>query len=206
MGSEVIAVRIAEAGTETSASVWSTVTHSGALAFSVLLLLVAFSIVSWGIILVKWMANRSVAAPSGSDTEAVTTARATAACADNSVLDQGVLSPLRKAKPELFRRLVRTYMAYAPKALSELNRASAANDFEALSAVAHSLKSSSANLGASALSSYCRALEHIASERRIDDAHGLVAKINSSFALVQSGLERELADIDGAAPAIKAAM
>ena len=157
-------------------------------------------------ILVKWMGNRAVAAPSGSDTEAVTTARATAACADNSVLDQGVLSPLRKAKPELFRRLVRTYMAYAPKALSELNRASAANDFEALSAVAHSLKSSSANLGASALSSYCRSLERIASERRIDDAHGLVAKINSSFALVQSGLERELADIDGAAPAIKAAM
>ena len=39
-------------------SLWSTVTHSGPLAFGVLLLLVVFSVVSWGIILVKWLAIR----------------------------------------------------------------------------------------------------------------------------------------------------
>ncbi|HEY4222762.1 MAG TPA: protein TolQ [Myxococcota bacterium] len=61
MGSEVIAVKIADAGeavTATNGSLWSTVTHSGPLAFAVLLLLVGFSIVSWGIILVKWLAIR----------------------------------------------------------------------------------------------------------------------------------------------------
>ena len=42
-------------------SLWSTVTHSGPLAFFVLLLLVGFSVVSWGIILVKWLAIRQAA-------------------------------------------------------------------------------------------------------------------------------------------------
>jgi biopolymer transport protein TolQ len=57
MGSEIVAVKIAEAGAE-APSVWATVTHSGPLAFGVLLLLVVFSVVSWGIILVKWLAIR----------------------------------------------------------------------------------------------------------------------------------------------------
>jgi two-component system, sensor histidine kinase and response regulator len=157
-------------------------------------------------ILAKWMGARAAAAPSGSDGTIATAEPALAAHAAGDVLDQGVLSPLRKAKPELFRRLVRTYMTYAPKALSELNRAAAASDFEALGAVAHSLKSSSANLGAAALSSYCRTLERIAGDRRIDDALSLVAQINANFNLVQSGLERELAEIDTSIPAIKAAM
>ena len=56
MGSEIIAVKIAQSGE--AASLWSTVTHSGPLAFAVLLLLIVFSVVSWGIILVKWLAIR----------------------------------------------------------------------------------------------------------------------------------------------------
>lgn len=56
MGSEIIAVKIAQSGEP--ASLWATLTHSGPLAFSVLILLVVFSVVSWGIILVKWLAIR----------------------------------------------------------------------------------------------------------------------------------------------------
>ena len=56
MGSEFIAVKIAQSGEP--ASLWTTVTHSGPLAFAVLMLLVAFSVVSWGIMLVKWLAIR----------------------------------------------------------------------------------------------------------------------------------------------------
>ena len=62
MGSEIIAVKIAQSGE--AASLWSTVTHSGPLAFAVLLLLIVFSVVSWGIILVKWLAIRQADRPS----------------------------------------------------------------------------------------------------------------------------------------------
>ena len=53
---ETIAVKIAQSGEP--ASMWATITHSGPLAFAVLLLLVAFSVVSWGLILVKYLAIR----------------------------------------------------------------------------------------------------------------------------------------------------
>jgi biopolymer transport protein TolQ len=59
-GSEIVSVSIADAGAATP-GLWATVTHSGPLAFGVLLLLVGFSVVSWGIILVKWMAIRQAA-------------------------------------------------------------------------------------------------------------------------------------------------
>ena len=61
MGSEIIAVKIAQSAAGEPASLWATVTHSGPLAFFVLILLVVFSVVSWGIILVKWLAIRQSA-------------------------------------------------------------------------------------------------------------------------------------------------
>jgi biopolymer transport protein TolQ len=56
MGTEIISVHIAQAGEPSS--LWATVTHSGPLAFGVLMLLVLFSVVSWGIILVKYLGIR----------------------------------------------------------------------------------------------------------------------------------------------------
>lgn len=54
---EHISVQIAQSASE-STSLWATLTHSGPMAFAVLLLLVAFSVASWGIILVKYLAIR----------------------------------------------------------------------------------------------------------------------------------------------------
>ncbi|MCC7109440.1 MAG: protein TolQ [Deltaproteobacteria bacterium] len=54
---EHISVQVAQSAGE-STSLWATLTHSGPMAFAVLLLLVAFSVVSWGIILVKYLAIR----------------------------------------------------------------------------------------------------------------------------------------------------
>jgi biopolymer transport protein TolQ len=57
LGSEIIHVHVADAvGGESS--FFATVTHSGPVAFAVLLLLVGFSVASWGIILLKWMSLR----------------------------------------------------------------------------------------------------------------------------------------------------
>ena len=57
---DVIHAHIADAAAANSApSFFETITHSGPLAFFVLLLLVAFSVGSWAIIVVKWMALRA---------------------------------------------------------------------------------------------------------------------------------------------------
>lgn len=65
MGHEVISVQVAAgaaSGAETS--FFETITHSGPIAFFVLLVLLAFSVVSWGIIILKWLAIRQAAGTS----------------------------------------------------------------------------------------------------------------------------------------------
>lgn len=56
---DVIHVHIADAAASKAPTFFETITHSGPLAFFVLLLLVAFSIGSWAIIVVKFMALRA---------------------------------------------------------------------------------------------------------------------------------------------------
>jgi biopolymer transport protein TolQ len=56
---DVIHVHIADAAAKQAPTFFETITHSGPLAFFVLLLLVAFSIGSWAIIVVKFMALRA---------------------------------------------------------------------------------------------------------------------------------------------------
>ena len=56
---DVISARVADAAETTAPSFFATITHSGPLAFLVLLLLVGFSVASWAIIIVKFMAIRN---------------------------------------------------------------------------------------------------------------------------------------------------
>ena len=120
------------------------------------------------------------------------TPRATPAEASN-LCDPTVLNQLRASRPDLQARLIKSYLQYAPKAVSDLIAAAEAMDFEALAATAHSLKSSSANLGAIGVSSYCRKLERVAGERQGGDAQALVLAIAASFEHTRSHLEREAA-------------
>jgi two-component system, sensor histidine kinase and response regulator len=115
--------------------------------------------------------------------------RATVQTPTKAAVDLDVLATLRKSRPDLLARLVKTYIAYAPQALSELAKASEALDFETMTRLAHSLKSSSANLGANELSALCRSLEVAGKARQIDLAQKLVADIEANFADVRRALD-----------------
>ncbi len=58
MNADVIAAHVAEAGAK-APSFFETITHSGPVGFAVLLLLVAFSVASWGIIVLKFMSLKA---------------------------------------------------------------------------------------------------------------------------------------------------
>ena len=75
---------------------------------------------------------------------------------------------------ELVTQLVSSFLKSADENLARLTAAAAAGDAKALLQVAHSMKSSAANLGAEALAACYRELETVASEGRIDAAHSLV--------------------------------
>ena len=107
-----------------------------------------------------------------------------------AAIDLEVLDILAASRPDLLSKLVKSYMAYAPRALEELISASKTLDFESLVRVGHSLKSSSANLGAQSLSAHCRALEEAGKARDAAKCRRLVAEIQSTFSEVHSTLDK----------------
>ena len=118
---------------------------------------------------------------------------------DEAVLDEAVLAPMRSKRPDLLARIIKAYLAYAPAAIADLAAAGREGDRERLGRHAHSLKSSSANLGANGLSAMCRELEQTAKTADIDTCRAQTAKICATFEAVHRVLEVEMAALTPAA-------
>lgn len=84
--------------------------------------------------------------------------------------------------------LIDTYLDDAVVQLDALRQAASADDAAAIVRPAHSLKSSSANVGAVALTSLCRALEADGRTGSIPDAVARVAAADHEFELIRTGL------------------
>lgn len=85
------------------------------------------------------------------------------------VLDHGVLAELRAATGDdeaFIRELVEAYVSEGAANLEGILAAAAAADAGAIVRPAHTLKSSSASLGAMRLSAICRAIEEAGRESR----------------------------------------
>lgn len=76
------------------------------------------------------------------------------------VVDDTILKDLVDIMGDEFLELLEVYLEDSPRAVASLEEAAANNDLRALVAPAHSLKSTSANLGATRLSELAKALEH----------------------------------------------
>jgi signal transduction histidine kinase/CheY-like chemotaxis protein/HPt (histidine-containing phosphotransfer) domain-containing protein len=77
-------------------------------------------------------------------------------------LDASIIRDLLDTMGDEFGDLVRVYLEDAPQRLRELELAAAAHDASGQVSPAHTLKSSSANIGATALSDFARRIEHTA--------------------------------------------
>ena len=167
-------------------------------------------------ILSKWFAKTAAAAASQSATDAkieandegdtpIATAATLTAADAAPAIDMGVIKTLRERRPDLLVRLVKTYLSYAPTALSELDAAVRDGDHVAVGRLAHSLKSSSANLGAGALTATCRQLEMSAKEKHLAAIKTQAAQLHQGFAAVKAVLEAEIDGIETEAATKKAA-
>jgi HPt (histidine-containing phosphotransfer) domain-containing protein len=106
------------------------------------------------------------------------------------VLEQ--LAALRvNGKPELLARTISLYLVESPKLMERLKQAANANDATEIVRCAHSLKSSSANIGATALSRYCSEIEGSARRADAEDARRLVVRIEKEHDRVQSALSAQ---------------
>jgi len=80
--------------------------------------------------------------------------------AASGVLDSGVIGDLIDVMGDEFTDLVRVYLEDTPKAVAVLENAAAQGDRDGIIAPSHSLKSTSANLGAIRLAELAKRLEH----------------------------------------------
>jgi PAS domain S-box-containing protein len=120
-------------------------------------------------------------------------AQATAKAAE--VLDRQILEQLGRVrtngKPELLARVINLYRVESPKIVQKMKQAARSGDAPAIAAAAHSLKSSSANVGARVLSRYCEELEASARRADTEEARKILAKLESEHDCVQSALAAE---------------
>jgi HPt (histidine-containing phosphotransfer) domain-containing protein len=120
---------------------------------------------------------------------------------DGGPLDRPTYDALLKmvgGDREFVAELVDTYLADAVDQLAGLDAAIAAGDVAALVRPAHSLKSSSLNVGALQLGEVARQLEEQGREGRFEGAVELVADARSRFEAVRVALlDRRAEDAKG---------
>ena len=103
---------------------------------------------------------------------------------DVPVLDVAVVDELRASTggdEEFLLDLVATYVEEALPGLEAMARAASAGDTEAVVRPAHTLKSTSASIGAMRLSAICRDIETAGREARAEGLEKVVAAATSTW-------------------------
>jgi len=141
-------------------------------------------------ILQKWLGGRR----SAGQPETVAPARPEPSRSET--IDPKALEAIRslqkQGNPHLFHRVIRIYLEDSLRLLQELRDARARGDRERMRRSAHSLKSSSANVGAKRLSSLCKELETLDPQQTLERVEELLCEVESEYQLVQAELSREL--------------
>jgi HPt (histidine-containing phosphotransfer) domain-containing protein len=111
-------------------------------------------------------------------------------------IDPNVIEGLRELggtdEPELLGELIELFLGDAPRRIEELERGLRTGDLDLLERASHTLKSSSANIGALGLSELCRRIERCARERSLCDLDLLTQASSEVYGRVDGAL-REIA-------------
>ncbi|MCE5283099.1 MAG: response regulator [Deltaproteobacteria bacterium] len=115
---------------------------------------------------------------------------------DQPPLDVKFLDAIGSLNPggddPLLEKVIRLFFNNSPALLSEIHNASVRGDKDAVRRAAHTLKSTSANLGARPLAELCRKLETQCRMDHPGDMDPLVMEIEGEYARVLRALEEEL--------------
>ncbi|HEL2980886.1 TPA: response regulator [Stenotrophomonas maltophilia] len=109
------------------------------------------------------------------------------------VLDRDVLDELHAVIGEAAIQIITVFLEDAPAMVQQLQQAAQSGDEARLQAVAHSLKSSSANVGASSLSAVAQRIEHEARSGSLQRPAVAVALLVAEFARARVALTGYLA-------------
>jgi HPt (histidine-containing phosphotransfer) domain-containing protein len=108
------------------------------------------------------------------------------------MLDPTALARLRETAggdAAFLKEMFETFLVEAPGMLAEMRQALETGEASTLRRAAHSLKSNSADFGATALAVLCRELETMAKGGTLEGAAGKVAAAEAEWAWVRTALE-----------------
>ena len=115
------------------------------------------------------------------------------------VLDLTVLDSLRQlagAKaPQMLTKIINQYLEDAPGKVLAIAEAFKARDTEALRKASHSLRSSSANLGAVSLADYCKNLENMARAGEIPENPETITELETEYEQAKIALNRQASNL-----------
>jgi HPt (histidine-containing phosphotransfer) domain-containing protein len=109
----------------------------------------------------------------------------------NAPLDQATLDDVLESTggdPEFMAELIDAYLADVPTHLAAMRRAADEDDATMLNRAAHTLKSSSASLGALTLSSMSRDVEELARRGTTSEGAALLPEIEQEWFRVEAAL------------------
>jgi len=115
-------------------------------------------------------------------------APAATAAASSGALDTSIIGDLVDVMGDEFPDLVRVYLEDTPKNVALLEQAALQRSMEGIIAPSHSLKSTSANLGALRLSELAKRLEHGARTGELTEPLILVSELKREYQQVASAL------------------
>jgi HPt (histidine-containing phosphotransfer) domain-containing protein len=110
----------------------------------------------------------------------------------DAVLDHKALDAIRalqrEGAPNILDKVIELYLSGAPELIQQMSTAAEQNDAPALQMAAHSLKSSSAHVGALLLSALCKELETMGRANGAEGAAQKVLAVETEFKRVQRAL------------------
>jgi len=119
-----------------------------------------------------------------------------------AVLDEACMAELRALDPDgkaqLVRRVLATYRDSLARLVAQMRQAHADAAWEQAARVAHTLKSSSASVGALALSSVCADIERLLRAGDSAGARPLIASFHAEVARVDAAVARALGELEAA--------
>jgi HPt (histidine-containing phosphotransfer) domain-containing protein len=115
---------------------------------------------------------------------------------DPASLDQAALKAIRELDPDgkagLLQQVIEMYLQASPPLISQIESGLASGNADSVRIAAHTLKSSSANLGAQGLAQTCGALESAARSGSLAGHAATAARLRPEFESVRRALEGEI--------------
>jgi CheY-like chemotaxis protein len=137
--------------------------------------------------------EKPMARPAGAGSAAIPSAAP--AEPKEAVLDPKVLHELKEIMDDDYLGLLHTFLRNAPTLMTEAREAISGGDLESMVRPVHSLKSSSANVGALRLSELARDAERHARAGELDAARQAFAAVENAYQEAESALREHVASV-----------